>query len=156
MIEDVLEDLDIVGGEAAAEVAGGGGVGDAVGAEGVEEDDVVASQFDVVEAGAVTEGVVGEVEDVVTLVVGEVVLEQVESCVDGLGESEFLDEQMDGADATAGDGLGPGGGLVVDVGSGEDRQGRGCGDGSVEPAGGFSACRRRDVGVESSSLEISW
>ena len=155
LIEDVLEGLDVVGGEAAAEVAGGGGVGDAVGAEGVEEDDVVASQFDVVEAGAVAEGVVGEVEDVVTLVIGEVVLEQVESLVDGLGEPELPDEQLDGADATAGDGLGLGGGLVVDVGGGEDRLGRGCGDGLDRAAGGFSACRRRGVGVESSSLEIS-
>ena len=72
LIEDVLEGLDVVGGEASAEVAGGGGVGDSVGAEGVEEDDVVASQFDVVEAGAVAQGVVGEVEDVVTLVIREV------------------------------------------------------------------------------------
>ena len=72
LIEDVLEGLDVVGGEASAEVAGGGGVGDAVGPEGVEEDDVVASQLDVVEAGAVAEGVVGEVQDVIGLVVGEV------------------------------------------------------------------------------------
>ena len=53
LIEDVLEGLDIVGSEASAEVAGRGGVGDSVGAEGVEEDDVVAAQLDVVETGAV-------------------------------------------------------------------------------------------------------
>ena len=56
LVEDVLEGLDVVGGEAAAEVAGGGGVGDAVGAEGVEEDLVVAPQFDVLEAGAAGTG----------------------------------------------------------------------------------------------------
>ena len=123
LIEDVLEGLDVVGGEASAEVACGGGVGDAVGAECVEEDDVVASQFDVVEAGAVAQGVVGEVQDVVTLVIREVVLEQVESLVDGLGEPEFPDEEVDGADAAAGDGLGLGGGVVVDVRGGEDRIG---------------------------------
>jgi ABC-type methionine transport system permease subunit len=38
LIEDILKALDVVGGEAAAEVAGGGGVGDAVGPEGVKED----------------------------------------------------------------------------------------------------------------------
>ena len=149
LVEDVLEGLDVVGGEAAAEVAGGGGVGDAVGAEGVEEDLVVAAQFDVVEAGAVAQGVVGEVQDVVSLVVGEVELEQVESLVDGLGQAELPDQELDGADAAAGDGPGLGGDLVVDVGGGEDRLGRGCGDRVVEPAGGFSACRRRGVGVES-------
>ena len=108
LIEDVLEDLDVVGGEAAAEVAGGGGVGDAVGAQGVEEDVVVASQFDVFEAGAVAQGVVGEVEDVIALVIGEVELEQVESLVDGLDEAELADQQLDGADAAAGDGPGLG------------------------------------------------
>ena len=104
LIEDVLEGLDVVGSEASAEVAGGGGVGDAVGAEGVEEDDVVASQLDVVEAGAVAQRVVGEVEDVITLVVREVILEQVETFVDGLGQPEFPHEELNGADATAGDG----------------------------------------------------
>ena len=138
LIEDVLEGLDVVGGEAAAEVAGGGGVGDAVGAQGVEEDDVVAAQLDVVEAGAVAQGVVGEVQDVVTLVVGEVELEQVEPLVDGLGEAELPDEQLDGADAAAGDGPGLGGDLVVDVRGGEDRLGRGCGDRSVEPPADFA------------------
>src|SRR5207249_3755134 len=104
LIEDILEDLDIVGGEAAAEVASGGGVGDAVGPERIEEDDVVAAQFDVVEAGAIAEGIVGEVEDVVTLMIGEVELEQVEALVDRLGQAEFLHQEMDAADAAAGDG----------------------------------------------------
>src|SRR5512144_78926 len=61
LIEDVLEGLDVVGGEAPTEVARGGGVGDAVGAEGVKGDEVVASQLDVVEAGAIAQGVGGEV-----------------------------------------------------------------------------------------------
>jgi hypothetical protein len=92
LIEDVLERLDVLGGEAAAEVTGGGRVGDAVGTQGVEEDDVIASQLDVVETGAVAEGVVGEVQDVVALVVGEVILEQVEPLVDGLGQPEPADQ----------------------------------------------------------------
>src|SRR5512135_3185072 len=137
LIEDVLEDLDVLGREAPAEVARGGGVGDAVGAEGIEEDDVVASQFDVVEAASVAQRVVGEVQDVVTLVVGEMELEQVESPVDGLGQAEFVHEQLDGTDAAAGDGPGLGGGIVMDVGGGEDRVGRGCSDGPVESAADF-------------------
>src|SRR6202022_354872 len=47
LIEDVLEGLDVVGREASAEVARGGGVGNAVGTERVEEDDVITWQFDV-------------------------------------------------------------------------------------------------------------
>jgi hypothetical protein len=63
LIEDILKGLDVLDGEASAEVAGGGGLGDAVGPEGVEEDDIVAPQFDIVEAGASTDCVVGEVEE---------------------------------------------------------------------------------------------
>ena len=155
LIEDVLEGLDVLGREATAEVAGGGGVGDAVGAEGVEEDDIIASQFDVVEAGAVAEGVVGEVQDVVGLVIGEVELEQVEPLVDGLGEPEFADQELDGADAAAGDGAGLGGDLVVDVRGGEDRLGRGCGDRAVEPSADFPLAGGVVPVWNRSSLEIS-
>ncbi len=73
---DVVEDVHAACGcsasrEAAAEIAGGGRIGDAAGAQGVEEDFVVAAQFDVLQAGAVAQGVVGEVEDVIGLVVGQ-------------------------------------------------------------------------------------
>ncbi len=151
---------DDVGCEASAEVAGGGGVGDAIGLDGVEEDEVVASQFDVVEASAVAEGVVGEVEDVIGLVVGEVELGQVEPLVDDFGEAELADERLDGADAAVGDRAGLGSDLVMDVGRGDDRIRRGLCDGSMEPATdlageGFCVCLRRDVGVEWFSLEIS-
>ncbi len=74
--------------EAAAEVAGGGGVGDAARAEGIEEGVVVAAEFDVLEAGAVAQRVVGDVEDVVGLVIGEMDLEQVQALVDGLGQAD--------------------------------------------------------------------
>jgi hypothetical protein len=49
-------------------------------------------------------------------------LEQVESVVDGLGQSEFADQEMNGPDAAAGDGFGLVGDLVVDVGGGDDRE----------------------------------
>ena len=57
--------VDIGLGEAAAEIPGGGGVGDASGAEGVEIDLVVASQFEMLDAAAARQEVVGDVEDVV-------------------------------------------------------------------------------------------
>ena len=137
LIEDVLEGFDVVGGEAAAEVARGGGVGDAVGAQGVEEDEVVASLFDVVEAGAVAQGIVGEVEDVVGLVVGEVELEQVEPLVNGFREAEVADQQLNPADAAARNRASLGGDLVLDVVRGDDRIRRGRGDRAAEPAADF-------------------
>ncbi len=73
----------------------------------------------------------------VGLGVGEVELEQVEPLVDGLGQSELADHQMDGADAAAGDRPDLVGDFIVDVGGGEDRVDRGGGDRSIEPATDF-------------------
>ena len=68
LVEGLHEPLDVGLGEAAAEVPGGGGVGDASGAEGVEVDLVIASDFEVLDAAAAGQEVVGDVEDVVALV----------------------------------------------------------------------------------------
>ena len=141
LIEDVLEGFNVVESEAPAEIARGGGVGDAVGAEGVEEDDVVAAQFDVVEASAITEGVVSKIENVIGFVVREVTLEQVETIVNGLDQSEFTDHQMNATDASARDGLGLVGDLIVDVRGGDDGLGRWRGDGSIESPTDFVLAR---------------
>src|SRR5580658_1805958 len=68
VVEDVEKRVHILGLEASAEIAGGGWIGNAAGARGVEEDLIVAAQLDVSRAGAVAEGVVGEVEDVIRFV----------------------------------------------------------------------------------------
>src|SRR5208283_2764735 len=88
VVDDVLQEAD--GGlvEAAAEVAGGGGIGQAARAQSVEEDFVLATQFQVLQASAVAQGVVGKGQDVVGLMVREVELEQVQATVDGVDEAE--------------------------------------------------------------------
>ena len=68
LVEDVHQPLDVGLGEAAAEVPGGGRVGDAFGPEGVEVDLVVAADFEVLQAAAAGQEVVGDVQDVVALV----------------------------------------------------------------------------------------
>ena len=68
LVEGVHQLLDIGLGEAAAEVPGGGRVGDALGPEGVEVDLVVAPDFEVLQAAAAGQEVVGDVQDVVALV----------------------------------------------------------------------------------------
>ena len=107
-------------GEAPAEVAGGRGVGDAVRAQGIEKGVVVAPQFQVLETGAVAERVVGDVEDVVGLVIGQVNLEQVQVLVDGLGQAEPVGEHVDGPDTTVGNGSVAVGHVVGDEVIGED------------------------------------
>ena len=121
LVEDVQQPLDVGRGEAAAEVAGGGGVGDAPGAEGVEVDLVVAADLEVLQAGAAGQEVVGDVQDVVALVVGQVALQQVEVLVDGVDQADLPGQEVDGPDAAGGDGPGPVGDLVVDVGGGHHR-----------------------------------
>ena len=70
LVDDALELVDVGGAEAAQEVASGGRVGDALGAEGVEVVLVGAEQFEVLQALAAGQDVIGEVEDVVGLEVG--------------------------------------------------------------------------------------
>src|SRR5437016_537675 len=75
-------------GEATAEVPGCGGVGDALGPEGVEVDLVVAADFEMFEAATPGQEVVGDVQDVIALVIRQVPLEQVEILVDVPDEPE--------------------------------------------------------------------
>ena len=119
VVEDVQERVDICRLEAPAKIAGGGRIGDAAGAEGVKENLVVAAQLDVLQTGAVAQGVVGEVENVIRLVIRQVNLEQVQSAIDGLGKFEFVDEQVHGADAAVAEAAATLADLVVDVAGGE-------------------------------------
>ena len=121
LVDGVHQGQDVGLGEAAAEVARGGGVGDALGAEGVEVDLVVAAQLEVLEAAAAGEDVEGDVQDVVGLVIGEVPLEEVEVVVDVGDQAGPLGQQEHGADAAGGEALDALGELVVDVGGGHHR-----------------------------------
>jgi len=84
VVEDVLQDVDVVDGKASAEIAGGGWIGDAAGAESVEEDGIIAAQLNVLQAVAIAQGVVGDVEHMIGLMVGQVNLEQVQPPINGL------------------------------------------------------------------------
>ena len=121
VVEDVEQRVDILGPEASAEIAGRGRIGNARGSEGVEEDFVLATQFEILQTGAVAQRVVGEVEDMIGFVVGKMELEQMEPFVDGLDESAASGQEVNGPDAAVGDAAIAEGELVVDVGGGEAR-----------------------------------
>jgi hypothetical protein len=59
-LDEIDQRANVIVGEAAAEVARGRGIGNAAGSEGVEERLVLATEFQVLEASAITEGVVGD------------------------------------------------------------------------------------------------
>ena len=77
-------------GEAAAEVPGGGRVGDPFGPERIEVDLVLAPPLDVFEASAACEEIEGDVQDVVGFVVRQMAFEQMEIAVDVLEEFDLL------------------------------------------------------------------
>ena len=131
---DVLQDVDGFGSEASAEIAGSGGIGNALGAEGVEEVDIVAAQFDVLEAIAVAKSVVGEIEDMIGFVVGHVNLEEMEFAIDGVDKADALGEEMKGADAAMADAMNAVGDFVVDIAGGENGAIGAAGFGFIEPA----------------------
>ena len=83
---DVHQGDDIGLGETAAEVPGGGRVGNSLGSQGVEVDLVIAPQFEVLDPLAAGEDIEGDVQDVVGFVVREMPLEQVKIAVDLLDE----------------------------------------------------------------------
>src|SRR6185312_10241297 len=103
------------------EVPGGGGVGDALGPQGVEVDLVVAADLQVLEAAAARQEVVGDVQDVVALEVRQVPLEQVEVLIDVPDQSEFPGQEVDGPDAAGRNAPDLLADLVVDVGGGHHR-----------------------------------
>ena len=121
LVEGVHQGHDVGLGEAAAEVAGGGGVGDALGAQGVEVDLVVASQFEVFDPFAAGQDVEGDVQDVVGFVIGEMPLEEMEVVVDVADQAGPASQQEHGADAAGGEALDAVGEFVVDVGGGHHR-----------------------------------
>jgi hypothetical protein len=69
LVDGILQIDDVGAGEAPTEVAGGRGIGDALGTQGIQERLIVAPLVDVFEAGAVAQGVVGDVQDMVGLVI---------------------------------------------------------------------------------------
>ena len=115
VIEDILERLYTRFGEAPAEVTCGGWIWDATSAEGIEEDFVVAAQFDVLQACAVAQSVVGEVENVIRLVEGQVDLEQMQAIVDSVDQTDLTNQEVNGADAAVADAATAIADLVVDV-----------------------------------------
>ena len=85
--------------EAAAEVAGRGRVGNPLRAQGVEKDLVVAAQFDVFQPRAVAQRVVGQVQHVIRLVIGQMDFQQVHAAVDGLDQAALAGQLVHHADA---------------------------------------------------------
>jgi hypothetical protein len=115
VVDDIHEGVDVGVFKATQEIAGGGGIGDALGPKEVEIGFVVAEEFEVVDGGAAGEEVVGEVEDVVGFKVGDMAFEEMEVGVEGVGEFEALDKEEEDAEASGVEAFGFVGDVVVNV-----------------------------------------
>ena len=82
--------------------------------EGVEEGLVLTTEFQILEASAITEGVVGNGQDVVGLVIRQVYLEQMKTFVDGLGQTDMVNKPVDDAYAAVNDGPVAVGNVIVE------------------------------------------
>ena len=104
-----------------AEVAGRGGIGNPPRAERVQVDFVVTPQFQMFQAGAAGQQVVGHVQHVVRFAVRQIEFEDWHVSVDRRIQSQLLDELLHQADAAGADGLRTLGDFVVDVGRTDHR-----------------------------------
>ena len=87
--------------EPPAKISGGGRVGNPPGAQGVHIDFVVAAKFQVFQACAAGQHVVGDVQHVVGLVIRQMHLEQFQVAIEGLDQADEKDHLMNGADPRA-------------------------------------------------------
>jgi hypothetical protein len=117
-IDDVHQSLDIGRHEAPAEITLGGGIGNSLGAQGVEIDFVVATQFKMFEVPATGDDVESDVQDVVGFVVGQMAFEKVKIPIDIVDQADLLSQQKNGADTSGAEALDTIGVFVVDIGRG--------------------------------------
>jgi hypothetical protein len=110
-----LEKVDMRRRKTSAKVACGGRVRNASSAERIEEMDVLAAEFDVLQAIAVAQGIVGEIEYVIRLMIREMNLEQMELAVDGIDQAKAPCQEVKGADAAMGDAVDTFGDFIMDV-----------------------------------------
>jgi hypothetical protein len=103
IVVDVLQGVDVGDGETPGEIASRGGIRNPLGTERIEEVDIVAAPFDILHAGAVAQGIEGEVQDVIGLEIRKMDFEDVEPLVDGVDESNVLSEFVQEGDAAASD-----------------------------------------------------
>ena len=100
-VEDLLQGTDVrarSGGRSRRPWSGR----ECAGPQGVEIGLVVAAQFQVLQARAAGQQIVGDVEHVVRLAVGQVDLQQIKTPIDGGLQFQPLDQQMDRPDAAGG------------------------------------------------------
>ena len=100
LVEGILETIDVIRLEPATEVSGSGRIGNPLGPDGIEKELIIATQFDVLQASATAQRVVGKVQNVIGFVIRQVFFEQMQCVVDPIWQSDLLGECMNGSHTT--------------------------------------------------------
>ena len=154
LVDHIQQRAHLVGLEAPTEVAGGGGIGNPPGVHRLQISFILTPQFEIFQAGAVTQGVQGEVQYVVALVVRQMDLQELQPTVQCFGQPELAHQQQHRADATIGQALRALGQFVLDVGRPQHRLLAAFAVELVQPLLDAAACVLPDVVVCCCSLEI--
>jgi hypothetical protein len=120
-IDDVDQGVHVGSVEAAAEIASGRRIGNALGPERVEIDFILATQFEVLQTRAIAQRVVGQIKHVIGLVVRQMDFEQMQLLIDCVDETDASSQQMKSADTAMGQTAATVGDLILNVGGSEHR-----------------------------------
>ncbi len=102
LVDDVEKYLNAIRGKAPAEISRRGGIGDTARPQGIQQDFVVAEQFQVLQTRAAAQRQIGQRQHMVRFMIGQVDFQQFQALVDGFGEAEPAGESVDQADAATG------------------------------------------------------
>ena len=117
-IEDVHQSLDVGWYEAPTEITLGGGIGNALGAKGVEIDLVVAPKFNVFHPLAAGDDVEGDVQDMIGFVIRQMSFEKVKVTIDTVDQANRSSQRENDADTAGTEPFDAIGVFVVDIGGG--------------------------------------
>ena len=123
VVDQVEQRVNAVLGKPPTEIASRGGIGDTACAQGIEEHLIVAEQFQILEAGATTQGEVGQGEHMVRFMVRQVEFQQLQTPVESLDQAELPDQRVHGTDATNRDATAAFGDFIMNVAGRHNRLG---------------------------------
>jgi hypothetical protein len=115
LVDGVHQVQDVAPAESPAKVSRGGGTGDSLGAQGIEVDLVIASQFEMLELVSPGQDVEGDVQDVIGFMVRQVPFEELKLLVDRGDQSGPTGQQEHNTNTAGSEPHDPIGQFVLDV-----------------------------------------
>src|SRR5512135_8134 len=119
LVDGVHQVQDVAPAEPPAEVSRGGGIGDPLGAQGIEVALVIASPFEMLELVSPGQDVEGDVQDVIGLMVRQVPFEELKLLVDRGDQPGPTGQQEHGTNTAAGQPPDPISQFILDIAGGD-------------------------------------